>query len=140
MLKSCWWLLLLPSLASAEIYRWVDSNGQVHFQQRPSAGAQKIEVKPQVVERDQLTQEREARSQRLYDARREEQAALSAQAQAQQAKRQAECAELRRRLNNLREGARFFTEQADGQRSYYSDQQVDAVRNDLRQRLSEQCS
>ncbi|MCU1718839.1 DUF4124 domain-containing protein [Pseudomonas sp. 5P_3.1_Bac2] len=140
MVKQGVWLLLLPSLAFGEIYRWVDSSGQVHFEQRPSAGAQKVEVKPQVVERDELTIEREARTQRLYDARRQEQAQANAELQAQQAKQQQACQELRRRLANLPEGVSFYKEQADGQRSYYSDQQVDAARADLKQRISEQCS
>ncbi|ERI53752.1 hypothetical protein N878_14290, partial [Pseudomonas sp. EGD-AK9] len=65
--------LLLPALAAAEIYRWTDAQGRVHFGQRPGAGAEPVEVKPQVVERDEHTREREARSQRFFDARREEQ-------------------------------------------------------------------
>jgi hypothetical protein len=139
----CWLLLCswaCSPVALGEIYRRVDSNGQVHFEQRPSVGAQKVEVKPQVVERDALTLEREARTQRLYDARRQEQAEAGAAQQAQQAKQQQACQELRRRLGNLAEGARFYSEQADGERSYYSDQQVDAVRADLKRQLSEQCA
>jgi hypothetical protein len=30
-------LLLLPALASAQVYRWVDGKGQVHFTQEPPA-------------------------------------------------------------------------------------------------------
>ncbi len=90
-------LLLLPGLAAAEIYRWTDANGQVHFGQRPAAaGAEKVEVKPQVVERDQLTREREERTNRFYDARRDEQAQVSAVAAEKQAKRAEECHELRK--------------------------------------------
>ncbi len=33
-MRALLWLLLLPALASAEIYRWTDANGQVHFGQR----------------------------------------------------------------------------------------------------------
>ena len=48
------WLctLLLPSLALAEVYRWTDANGRVHFGERPQAGAVQVEVKPQVIQRD----------------------------------------------------------------------------------------
>ncbi|AEA83023.1 conserved hypothetical protein [Stutzerimonas stutzeri DSM 4166] len=45
-------LILMPALASAQIYRWTDAEGRVHFGQRPPAGAEQIEVRPQVVERD----------------------------------------------------------------------------------------
>ena len=134
-------LLLLPGLAAAEIYRWTDANGQVHFGQRPvAAGAQQIEVKPQVVERDQLTREREERANRFYDARREEQAQASAVAAENQAKRAEECRELRKRLASIPEGRSYYRTEADGQRSYYSDEQVDTARQQLQSRVSERCS
>lgn len=134
-------LLLLPGLAAAEIYRWTDANGQVHFGQRPAAaGAEKVEVKPQVVERDQLTREREERTNRFYDARREEQAQASVVAAERQAKRAGECRELRKKLASIPEGRSYYRAEADGQRSYYSDEQVDTARQQLQSRVSERCS
>ena len=134
-------LLLLPGLAAAEIYRWTDANGQVHFGQRPAAvGAQQIEVKPQVVERDQLTREREERTNRFFDARREEQAQASAVAAERQAKRAAECQELRRRLDNIPEGYSYYRTDANGEREYYSDQQVDTARQQLQSQVADRCS
>lgn len=134
-------LLLLPGLAAAEIYRWTDANGQVHFGQRPAAaGAQQIEVKPQVVERDQLTREREERANRFFDARREEQAQASAVAAERQAKRAAECQELRRRLSNIPEGYSYYRTDANGEREYYSEQQVDTARQQLQAQVAQRCS
>lgn len=134
-------LLLLPGLAAAEIYRWTDANGQVHFSQRPAAaGAEKVEVKPQVVERDQLTREREERASRFYEARREEQAQASANAAEQQAKRAEECRKLRSELASIPEGYSYYRTEADGERSYYSDEQVDTARQQLQNRVSERCS
>jgi hypothetical protein len=134
-------LLLLPGLAAAEIYRWTDANGQVHFSQRPAAaGAEKVEVKPQVVERDQLTREREERTNRFYDARRGEQAQAAQVAAERQAKRAEECRELRNRLASIPEGRSYYRNDADGQRSYYSDEQVDTARQQLQNRVSERCS
>ncbi|MGB4073587.1 DUF4124 domain-containing protein [Pseudomonas sp.] len=134
-------LLLLPGLAAAEIYRWTDANGQVHFSQRPTAaGAEQVEVKPQVVERDQLTREREERANRFYDARREEQAQASAEALKRQAERQEECAKLRNSLAEIPEGYSYYRSEADGERSYYSDEEVDTARQQLQSRVSERCS
>lgn len=134
-------LLLVPGLAAAEIYRWTDANGQVHFGQRPAApGAQQIEVKPQVVERDQLTRERQERTDRFYDARREEQAQASALAAERQAKRAEECRELRKQLASIPQGRSYYRTEADGQRSYYSDEQVDTARQQLQGRVAERCS
>lgn len=37
-------LLILPGLAAAEIYRWVDEDGVVHYSDRPAADAEKVEL------------------------------------------------------------------------------------------------
>ncbi len=132
-------LLLLPGLAVAEIYRWVDANGQVHFDQRPAPGAEQIEVKPQVVERDAATIESQERATRFFEARRQEQAQASAAASERKAQRVKECSELRRQLAGIPEGWRYYETEANGERTYYSDAQLDAARRQLRDRMSERC-
>lgn len=132
--------LLLPVLASAEIYRWTDEQGRVHFGQRPVAGAEPVEVKPQVIERDQHTREREARSQRFYDARREEQQQAASAAATQRQERANECRDLRRRLAQIPEGFSYYRTGADGERIYYSDEETDTARRQLRDRIAERCS
>jgi hypothetical protein len=134
-------LLLLPGLATAEIYRWVDANGQVHFTQRPVApGAEQVEVRPQVIERDEATRDREARTARFFEARRAEQAQASLTSAERQARHAKECGELRNRLAQIPEGRRYFHAEGNGQRTYYSDEQLDAARRQLRDRVAERCS
>ncbi|MDF2074613.1 DUF4124 domain-containing protein [Pseudomonas mendocina] len=131
---------LLPTLATAEIYRWTDEQGRVHFAQRPVAGAETVEVKPQVVERDAHTREREARTQRFYDARREEQQQAAATAAAQREERAGECRDLRRRLAQIPEGFSYYRTDANGERIYYSDDETDAARRQLRERIAQRCT
>jgi hypothetical protein len=134
-------LLLLPSLASAEIYRWTDEQGRVHFGQRPAgAGAQQIEVRPQVIERDELTRERQERATRFYEARQQEQAQAAAQAAERRNKLAQECRDLRSHLAEIPEGRSYYRTADDGQLSYLTDQEVDAARRQLRDRISERCS
>ncbi|TDL96178.1 DUF4124 domain-containing protein [Stutzerimonas stutzeri ATCC 17588 = LMG 11199] len=132
--------LLLPTLASAQIYRWTDAEGRVHFGQRPAAGAEQIEVRPQVVERDDQTREREARSERFFDARRQEQQAAREQASQTRAVQEQECQSLRNRLSQLQLGGRFFRNDAAGERVYYSDSELEAARQHLAARISQVCS
>ncbi len=132
--------LLLPTLASAQIYRWTDAEGRVHFGQRPAAGAEQIEVRPQVVERDDQTREREARSERFFDARRQEQQAAREQASQTRAAQKQECQSLRNRLSQLQLGGRFFRNDAAGERVYYSDSELEAARQHLAARISQVCS
>lgn len=132
--------LLLPALATAEIYRWTDEQGRVHFGQRPVAGAEPVEVRPQVVERDEHTREREARSRRFHEARREERQQATAAAAQQREQRAAECRDLRRRLTQMPEGYSYYREGAGGERIYYSDGELDTARRQLRDRIAERCS
>lgn len=131
---------LLPALATAEIYRWTDEQGRVHFGQRPVAGAEPVQVRPQAVERDEHTREREARTQRFYDARREEQQQAAATAAAQRAERASECQDLRRRLAQIPEGFSYYRTDANGERIYYSDEETDTARRQLRERIAQRCT
>lgn len=131
---------LLPTLATAEIYRWTDEQGRVHFGQRPVAGAETVQVRPQVIERDEHTREREERRQRFYDARREEQQQAAASAAAQREERASECRDLRRHLAQMPEGFRYYREGAGGERIYYSDEETDTARRQLRERIAQRCS
>lgn len=130
---------LLPALAAAEIYRWTDEQGRVHFGQRPVAGAERVEVKPQVIERDAQTREREARSQRFYDARRDEQQQAATAAANQRQERASECRDLQRRLAQIPEGFSYYHTDANGERIYYSDEETDTARRQLRDRIAERC-
>jgi len=133
--------LLLPALASAEIYRWTDAQGLVHFGERPGASnAQTVEVKPQVVERDEVTRQHEQRTEQFYQARREEQAKAAAQASAAQAERVRECSELRHELAQIQQSGRFYTSDGQGNRTYISDQDMDSARSRLSTRIAERCS
>lgn len=134
-------LLLLPSLACGQVYRWVDEQGHVHYGQQPQAtDAKVIEIRPQVVERDAATQEREQRSERFFQARREEQAQAAQARRQQQADKVQECTALRNRLASMPEGRRYYQPAANGERRYYSDEELDAGRAYLRSQLSERCN
>jgi hypothetical protein len=132
-------LCLMPLLVSAEIYRWTDAQGRVHFSERPAAGAQSIAVKPQVVERDAATREREAASERFHEARVAERTLASSLATEQQAKRAEQCRQARLQRERLPLGRTFFSTQANGERRYYSEQEVDAARRKADQLIKEQC-
>lgn len=135
------WLvvLLLPGLAMAEVYRWTDASGQVHFGEVPAAGAVPVEVKPQVMERDAATIEREKRTEQFFAARRQEQQRADELAQQQQAKQAQECQRLRGKLDQLQRAGSFYRLDAQGQRVYYSDAEIDATRRQLSAQVANNC-
>ena len=132
-------VLSLPSLAGAQIYGWGDAQGNVHFGSQPRLGAEVVEVRPQVVERDDATRNREARSQRFFDARRQEQQQAEQVAREQQALREQACRQWREELASLSRGGRFFRTDAKGERVYYSDEEIGAARQQLTGRINAGC-
>lgn len=132
-------LCLSGTLAHAEIYRWTDDQGRVHFGERPPAGAERVDVRPQVVERDPATREREQRSERFFQARREEREQEQQRLAQSQAERDEQCRALRLQLQRLEHGGTFFRTDASGERHYYSDAEVEAARRELRNRTREMC-
>ena len=133
-------LMLMPAMASAEIYRWTDAQGRVHFAEKPGgAGAEQVEVKPQVVERDAATREREERSQKYFDARRDEKAQAQSRAASSRAERSKECGDLRYQLKQIERDGRYFTTDDKGERSYVSAEEVEAARSRLSSRIAARC-
>ncbi|MBD2838070.1 DUF4124 domain-containing protein [Pseudomonas sp. JM0905a] len=133
-------LLLIPAIAGAEIYRWTDAQGQVHFSETPQEGAEVVSVKPQVVERDQATREREARTEKIHDARRQEQAAAVEKAEVAREQRQKLCGQWRDQQGQLSYGGPYYRLDERGERQYYTDEQIESFRRKLAESLARDCN
>lgn len=131
---------LLPGVAAAEIYKWTDANGRVHFDQRPVAGAAPVVVNPQVMERDEATRQRQERTDNFYNARRDEQVQADQRASKQRAEVDNYCASLRSKLAQIPAGSTYYSVNDKGDREYYSDQQLDTARRQISERLAQSCS
>ncbi len=139
-MRTLLFLLMLPALASAQIYRWTDEHGQVHFSGKPQApSAEQVEVRPQVVERDAATRAREERLEKLHSARRAEQQQAAEKSAKLRAEQEQQCSHLRKRLAQLEEGGRFYRRGVDGSTEYVSDAEVVATRDQLRGQVAAAC-
>lgn len=132
-------VLCLPGLASAEIYKWTDAQGRVHFDQRAVSGATPVQVKPQVIESDDATRQRQQRTDDFYKARRDEQAQAQQNASKQHAEQQNRCQKLRRELAGIPAGKTYYAVNDKGERQYYTDKQIDAARRQLTQQIAQDC-
>ncbi|SDT95459.1 protein of unknown function [Pseudomonas pohangensis] len=132
-------LLLAPLTGWGEIYRWTDASGRVHFGEQPGPGGEAIEVKPQVIERDAATRQSQERLQKVLDARKQEQTAAAQKQAGITAKRNEECAKLRQTLENLGHGGLYFSDDANGERTFYSDQQVEVARSKVASQFAAKC-
>lgn len=118
-------LAMIPH-AHADLYKWTDGQGKVHYSDQPPA------VKAQVIKNSaagqaditsQATQSLDAKDQAYQKRRKEaEEARAKAEKEAEQARMQREnCAKARNNLSTLQNTPRVYTTDAAGQRTYMDD-------------------
>lgn len=143
-------LFLIACLASgqggAEIYRWVDSSGQVHFGERPMADdAQRIELPADnrgpgpAVPSDAARRARQQRMLEAFEYDRERKTQQEAEA-AQRARRlAAECERARRYWRQLNFPGPIYKTDDNGQRRYLDDAERAAEKDRLRPMYRKVC-
>jgi len=104
------------SLASAQIYKWVDEYGNVQFSDKPPAeGAEEIKLKDSATPDPELQQHRE-KQQRLLEVMEEERAESAENKRKlaeQQARNRANCDRATRQLEEMRKANYLFEETGD---------------------------
>lgn len=141
-------MAFLPSVSvfAAEVYRWTDANGQVHFSQRPpAADAEKIELPDSGstgAPVDQTAAERRDRQRRVlesYEYEREQKKRAAAKAEQEDRDRAAKCADLERSWRSLSHGGPIYYRGENGERDYLSEQQRTAEKEELRAYYQRYC-
>ena len=127
--------LACMSLAHAELYKWTDSQGKVHYtDQPPTVNAQSIKPAQsgQAEATTQATKSLNDRDQ-AYKKRMDEseQARLKAEKEAEQARVQREnCDKARNNLKSLQSSSRVYSTNSAGQRTYMNEaERADALAN-----------
>ncbi|HDZ57315.1 MAG TPA: DUF4124 domain-containing protein [Pseudomonas xinjiangensis] len=123
----------------AEIYRWVDEQGRVHFGERYQEGAQEIEVTPQIIERDPQVLQREDNLRRLMEVRREERSVENARLAEQRKKQQAMCQDMRQQLAQFDRRVFWYEKDASGKRREVDRQRVEARKAEIQNLVRERC-
>ena len=135
-------MVVASAAHAAEIYRWTDDQGRVHYSQTPPAQGKASRVEPTPGTRGAtLATEGMAR----FNEQRAEQRAADRQAaraeQAQAAEQAAACAAAQRRLAALdaRTARRLAIKQADGSMARASEEQFQALRDEAQQVIDQAC-
>ncbi|MBM4228071.1 MAG: DUF4124 domain-containing protein [Gammaproteobacteria bacterium] len=146
--KTLWILLvsgaLPPGPKAAEIYRWVDEAGDVHFGDRPQTpSAQKVEVRQGGAD-DTAAREvrRLERTQRLLDEyamEREERELTRAEAENEKVRRREQCDAASREQVELEYSAYLYTRDKDGNKIILPDSELEQRRKDVAARVAEFC-
>jgi len=133
-------LALLPLLASAEVYRWQDADGNWHFgDQPPQEQHEKLDIKaPPKIGQGERVREINQRTLRLREseqARAQEQAARE---QKQQDAQDKKCRNARAKLKRLQ--GRFVYRDDDGNVTHPTMDKVKADQDDVRQWIQQHCT
>ncbi len=135
-------LALTASTEAADVYRWVDENGRVHYSDQPHHGGEKpVRVAP-ATPRDPDLAERQQRQQRLlqiYAEDREREEAAKRKQQAERLERERRCRQARYKVARIEQGGVFYQFDADGERRYLSEQDVEARKSRRRSEVSKWC-
>ncbi|HEV2111828.1 MAG TPA: DUF4124 domain-containing protein [Gammaproteobacteria bacterium] len=141
-------LLLAVSGAAAfadQVYRWVDKDGHVHYSQTPPAStdvnAQTLNITPPAPDPTTLRNEQTLAKQIDEKNKQAQDAQQKAQADAQkQAQQKQQCDSLRSRLQILLQSARLATVDAQGNKTYVSDDARAKQEQQLQDQISKDCS
>lgn len=143
------WILLLLALplgASAELYRWVDAQGRVHYSDSPPpANATSTKTlntpapaSPAPAAAPKSWQEKEMEFRQRRAAEAEAQAKKEKEAEEARQK-QANCEAARKNLQLLESGQRVVTVNAQGEREFLDDAARQKAINDARKAVETWC-
>ncbi len=140
--------MVLGASAQAQIYKWTDSEGRVHFSDQAPADQSSTsvnvrEVPTETGEQDLSEQEhleRQKRLARVLEEERLEKEQAQAAREADLAKKAAYCERLRNRLQRMDQASRVYSEQKDGTIRYLDDAEADQFKIDMRGRFERECN
>lgn len=129
-----------------EIYKWIDEDGNVHYEDRPSEvySGERLQMSynrtdsSSVQQRTQALQESTAARNEARDEREAERATAEENRAAAEEKA-AKCENYRAQLKMMLETPRVYREDANGERSYLDDVQKEEARSQAEALIKETC-
>jgi len=149
------WLIASAALAvtlcnaavANEIYKWVDDEGNVYYEDRPSGAAteERLDITysrtSQSAVQNRVDASNQARAEREEERAAEEEAALeAAEAAAEEEARQQRCDSYRARLQTYLESQRLYRTDDSGERVYLNEAQTAEARARTEELIAENCN
>jgi len=139
-------ILVLASLsmsAMAEIYKWTDANGNVHYGDKPVKHAVQMQISDEKQSGSGLTSaQRKERRQKLLEAMQEDRKLKEKQQAEQHKKREKlnrQCVYAKDQLKQYKKVGRLYTLDKQGNRVYMSDQEHDRAVAKLQAAIKQHC-
>lgn len=138
-------LFLSPTIGQSEIYRWVDENGMVHFDDRPGSGnKEKIDIKTSDTSSSPDTElqnwvEQEKRLLEIYEEERQEKKLKKAEQEQEKMKLKKKCAEAKDYERTLNESSGLYFLDEKGERIHVSAEEKDAEVREIKEFIKKNC-
>jgi len=137
------WLLLATQASTAEIHRWVDDQGVVHFEDRSradsAAGSRSFKPSPAGPDDHQQRMDKTRKLINAYQAERQQQREEKEKLARQREQRTRNCAIARDNLRQYRAHGSIYRLADNGERVYYSEQEREALLQRARDEVEKWC-
>jgi len=130
---------------ASEIYKWTDAEGNVHYEDRPTADAQieRLAIASRntdnTVVQARLEERRKARATAEQVASEAPPEMSREEIRAEQAKRQENCEKYRARLETFVNSQRLYREDDAGERVYLEQEEISAAQTRVEDQIKEYC-
>jgi hypothetical protein len=134
--------LFTAAAANAGVYTWTDAQGNVHYSDKPVAGAEPLDIHSSPTDPARIAaQQKAAEEQETVEAEAAKKAADAAKLNEEDsAKREENCKKARVRLSAIMGAQRPYRAQPDGERHYLSAEEIDAEIKDAEEGVMQWCS
>lgn len=142
-------VMMVPGLTVAEIYRWVDESGAVHYGDRavdPKAVELNLESSPVRQKENSGSSDkemtREEKRERLLDAMQEDRAErnrLSEEDKQKKKVKKIKCAQLKDKLRRMRRASGLYNLDENGNRRFLSKEQKNKSQSVLTKTINKHC-
>ena len=137
-------MLFFATPVSAGIYKWTDSDGNIHFGDRPADLESATELKIKTNNRTGVTNSSSHKADREYLLKKIEEDKVTAAEKnkeriASNKKRRELCDEYKRTYQNQIQSGRLYNMSPDGERTYLSDKDRAARKKKLGRGISKYC-
>ena len=144
-----WLIMVGAGVSQAQVYKWTDDQGHVHFSDSAPAGSKASTVElprnhetnsgaEELTEQDWL--ERQRRLTRALEEDRLEKERKLAKLKQDKADKAAYCERFRNKLERLDASGRVYSENQDGTITYWKDQDADRYRAEQHARYDQECA
>ncbi|MEM7430650.1 MAG: DUF4124 domain-containing protein [Pseudomonadota bacterium] len=137
--------LISGTAIAGEIYKWVDADGNVHYEDRPvGENVERVDIVSRSTDNSQVqaaTQARRDNEAARLEARAERDKAAQAKLEAEQetAERAAKCQENRARMESFIAARRLYQEDDNGERVYLDEEKTLAAHEQVREQIEKYC-